>query len=168
MSEIQNARALSLLENPESYPLLPQRNFIRLFRVWVYPTFAPYVAWSLAQASEQFYIRRVVWDQVHTVDLEPITFGTELPVLEETFHKLLAELRAMQLTPFTLASATGVDGTSYGVEVGTFNPSGRLSWWGNPPEAWSPLQAWHTCATQLFESLLPLSTPDLRRLGASS
>ena len=168
MSEIQYERALSLLAEPESYPLLPQRNFIRLLRVWVYPTFAPCVAWSLAQAGGQFYIRRVVWDQVHTVDLEPNTFGTELPVPEETFRKLLAELRAMQLTPFTSTSSTGVDGTSYGVEVGTLEPSGRLSWWGKPPEAWASLQDWHTCATELFESLLPPSTPDLRRLGTSS
>jgi len=161
MSALQYERALALLEAPEAYPALARRKCTRLLRVWVYPSFKPSASWSLIQEGRRFFIRRVVWDQVLTVDSEPVTYGSESPVEEESFRALLSELQAMQVTPFALASTMGIDGTSYGVEVGGINPSGRMSWWGKPPLGWAPLQEWHARATELLESFLPASTSEL-------
>lgn len=163
MSAIQYERAMALLEAPERYPALARRKGTALLRVWVYPSFKPCAAWSIVQDGGSFFVRRVVWDQVRAVGLEPVTYGAESPVAEDSFRDLLAELRAMQLAPFAATSTVGIDGTSYGVEVGAFTPSGRLSWWGQPAAGWAPLQAWHTRAIERFESLLPASTPGVPR-----
>jgi hypothetical protein len=163
MSAIQYERALALLEAPATYPALAQRKSTTLLRVWAYPSFKPSASWSVIQEGKRFFIRRVVWDQVRTVDSEPVTYGAESPAEEESFRGLLSELRAMQFAPFALASTMGIDGTSYGVEVGGISPSGRMSWWGKPPTGWAPLQAWHARAIELFESLLPASTSELPR-----
>lgn len=161
MSAIQYERALALLEAPEKYPGLAPRKGIALLRVWVYPSFKPCVTWSILQSGTSYFVRRVVYDQSHTVDAQPITFGAEAPVAEVSFNGLLSELRTMQLSPFALASTVGIDGTSYGVEVGGFGKSGLMSWWGKPPAEWAPLQAWHACAIELLESLLLPSTREL-------
>ncbi len=163
MSALQYERALALLEAPETYPLLADRKCTRLLRVWVYPSFKPSASWSVIQEGNKFFIRRVVWDQVQTVDSEPVTYGAESPVEEEGFIALLSELRAMHVTPFALASTMGIDGTSYGIEVGGFRVSGRMSWWGKPPIEWVPLQEWHARAIELFESFLPASTSEVPR-----
>ncbi|MCR8958699.1 hypothetical protein M0765_013470 [Variovorax sp. S2] len=161
MSTIQYERALALLEAPEKYPGLAPRKGIALLRVWMYPSFRPCAAWSILESGKSFFVRRVVWDQVPTVDSQPITFGAESPVVEESFSGLLSELRTMQLSPFALASTIGIDGTSYGVEVGGFGKSGFMSWWGKPPVGWAPLEAWHARAIKQLESLLPSSTSEL-------
>jgi hypothetical protein len=163
MSALQYTRAMALLEAPETYPTLAQRRSTTLLRVWVYPSFKPSASWSVIQEGRRFFIRRVVWDQVRTVDSEPVTYGAESPVEEESFRELLTELRAMQAAPFALASTMGIDGTSYGVEVGGIRPSGRMSWWGKPPIGWAALQAWHARAIERFEALLPASTSELPR-----
>ena len=161
MSAIQYERALALLEAPEKYPGLAPRKGITLLRVWVYPSFEPCAAWSILQSGASYFVRRVVYDQTPTVDAQPITFGAESPVAEENFSGLLSELRSMQLSPFALASTVGIDGTSYGVEVGGFGKSGLMSWWGKPPTGWAPFQTWHACAIERLESLLPPSTREL-------
>lgn len=163
MSALQYERALALLEAPETYPVLPRRKCTRLLRVWVYPSFKPSASWSVIQEGRKFFVRRVVWDQVQTVDSEPVTYGAESPVEEERFRELLSELRAMLVTPFALASTMGIDGTSYGIDVGGFSVSGRMSWWGKPPIEWVPLQEWHARAIELFESFLPESTSEVPR-----
>lgn len=161
MSAIQYERALALLEAPEKYPGLAPRKGTALLRVWIYPSFKPCAAWSIVQSGNSYFVRRVVWDQVPTVDSEPITYGSESPVVKENFSGLLSELRAMQLSPFALASPVGIDGTTYGVEVGGFGKSGLMSWWGKPPVGWAPLQAWHARAIEQLESLLPSGTREL-------
>jgi hypothetical protein len=88
MSAIQYERALALLEAPEKYPGLAPRKGTALLRVWVYPSFRPCAAWSILESGKSFFVRRVVWDQVPTVDSQPITFGAESPVVEERLAAL--------------------------------------------------------------------------------
>jgi hypothetical protein len=161
MSAIQYERALTLLEAPEKYPGLAPRKGFALLRIWVYPSFKPCAAWSILQSGKSHFVRRVVWEQARTVGAQPITYGAESPIAEEGFSTLLAELRAMQLSPFAVASTAGIDGTTYGVEVGGSGKSGLMSWWGKPPAGWAALQAWHVRAIGRLESLLPSSTCEL-------
>jgi|GEM_PF-5160283 len=58
-----------------------------------YPSFKPSASWSVIQEGRKFFIQRVVWDQVQTVDSEPVTYGAESPIEEEGFRELLSELR---------------------------------------------------------------------------
>jgi hypothetical protein len=156
--------ALALLEKPETYPGLAQRKHsLVLLRVFQYPSFQPCSSWAVVQVAKNLFLRRVTWDQRHPFTPEPVTYGAEVPLESSIFNALTTELRAIQLTPFVVVSTIGIDGTSYGVEVGGFGSSARLSWWETPPPNWAPLQQWHAHAVTQFEALLPASTPSVYR-----
>jgi hypothetical protein len=155
----QLEKALRLLESPASYAGLAERPYANvLLRIWRYPSFHPYSSRAIIEASKQMFLRRVTWDQSHTLSIEPVTFGSEVPV--EVFHlePLLAQLKSIRLPPFITVPTLGIDGTPYGIEVGSFTLSARLSWWETPPREWSELHTWHAQAIAGFEALLPAST----------
>jgi hypothetical protein len=157
---VRTEKALALLEHPESYPGLPGHAGSRLLlRVWRYPSFTPYFAWAVIASRDVLFLRRVVWDQAARILPTPRTFGCEIPLQKGTFEPIMARLRTIQIPPFLPVPTIGLDGTSYGVEYGDFILSCKLTWWETPPVEWTPLQQWHTATTQLFESLLPTSTP---------
>ncbi len=149
------------LEHPERYPGLAERKLPRvLLRIWCYPSFDPYRSWAAIQAREGLFLRRIVWDQGRTGRLKPTTYGSEVPLEHSVFDELVADLQAIELPPFLAVSTIGLDGTSYGVETGSYMLSARLAWWQTPPEAWEPLRNWHARASALFDSLLPTATPE--------
>ena len=158
----RNNEAMALLESPAKYPGLParDRSLVQL-RVWRYPSFQPSSSWAVLRVAKSLFLRRITWDQRRPVIAEPITYGSEVPLDAAAFETLLHRLQAIELPPFLPVSTVGIDGTSYGVEVGSFGLSARLSWWESPPDAWSPLEEWHASAVAQFEGLLPASTPGL-------
>jgi hypothetical protein len=154
-------KASELLEHPEAYPGLVERKFARVrLRLWRYPSFEPLRSWAVLQAKKALFLRRIVWDQGRTEGLKPTTYGSEVPLEKPVLDMLLAELQAVELPPFLPVSSIGLDGTTYGVEAGSYMLSARLTWWEAPPKAWEPLRDWHMRTAALFDSLLPLATPD--------
>jgi hypothetical protein len=112
------------------------------------------------EVKQEFFLRRVVWDQRCVQVHDPMIYACESPLESSVFRFLLSELQAIDLHPFSPVSIIGLDGTSHGVEAGSCYLSARLAWWETPPKEWEPLQNWHTRATALFDSLLPSSTAD--------
>jgi hypothetical protein len=156
-------RGRQILEHPELYPGLPQREYARvILRTWRYPSFEPYFSWAVVQAKGELFLRRVVWDQRRRDVPEPITFGSEVPLDSKEYSLLLDELQVIKVPPFLSVSTVGLDGTSYGVESGSYMLSARLAWWEAAPAAWAPLQQWHERAASAFESLLPLATTSIK------
>ena len=153
---------LHLLEHPAEYPglalLMPPRV---LLRVWRYPSFEPWCSWAVLEADGSLFLRRIAWDHRRLVISDPITYGSEVLIERSTFDSLSSELHDIELMPFAPVSTLGIDGTTYGVEVGDFGVSARLSWWASPPADWVPVQEWHERAVALFESLLPAQTTSL-------
>jgi hypothetical protein len=158
----QYEKALRLLESPASYPGLAERARARVsLRIWRYPSFEPCSSWALVEASKSVFLRRVTWDQRHPLSTEPVTYGSEVPIKPHLYEPLLAQLRSIQLPPFIAVATLGIDGTSYGVEIGAFGLSARLSWWETPPREWAALHSWHADAVARFDALLPASTPSV-------
>jgi hypothetical protein len=158
------------LEPPENYPGLVERARASVcLRVWLYPSFEPQRSWAVIRAKEGLFLRRIVWDQQRRGGglRPPDTYGSETPLANSVFDMLQAELQAIELPPFLPVPTIGVDGTSYGVETGSYMPSARLAWWHTLPEAWGPLRNWHARAAALFDSLLPPATPDCSGQGGS-
>jgi hypothetical protein len=160
----QYEEALALLERPDTYPGLAKRKHsLVLLRVWQYPSFHPCSSWAVIQDAKNFFLRRVTLEQRHPFTPERATYGAEVPLQSSVFNALATELRAIELAPFIAVSTLGIDGTSYGVEVGGFALSTRLSWWETPPQNWASLEQWHAHAVAQFEALLPASTPSIER-----
>lgn len=159
----QYLKALKVLEAPESYPNLAVRPYTHtLLRLWRYPSFEPYSSWALIEARSQVFLRRVTWDQSHVLGT-PVTFGSEVQIEAPAYEGLVSRLRDIQLPPFITVATGGIDGTSYGVEIGAFRYSARLSWWQTPPAEWAALESWHSDAIEKFDGLLPASTPGIGR-----
>lgn len=157
-------QALRLLESPLGYPGLPDHPRVRvLLRVWRYPSFQPYASWTLAQAREEVFLRRITWDQRHPLADTPVTFGAEVVIQAQAYEPLLSTLRSIQLPPFIPANPAGIDGTTYGVELRDDVGSTGIAWWQTPPAEWAELGRWHSDAVAAFEALLPASTPSVRR-----
>ena len=156
----QFEKALRILESSASYPGLPQyRHSCVSLRIWEYPSFQPYSSWAIIEASKQMFLRRVTWH--HIPSIEPITFGSEVPIEPTQLEPLLAQLKSIQIPPFIRVPTVGIDGTTYGIEIRSFRVSARLSWWETPPAEWAALQSWHAQAVATFEALLPASTPSV-------
>lgn len=162
----QEGNATGLLENPLRYPGLPRKKSPKvLLRVWRYPAFEPHCSWTVIEDKKQYFLRRVVWDQ-RTGGISPDAkkmYGAEAQLDESVLDALQEGLWAITLPAFILVNTVGIDGVSNGIEVGNYMASARFSWWCDPPTEWAPLQAWHNEAIQVFERLLPSSTPYLRK-----
>lgn len=160
----QFEKALRILESPASYPGLAKHSRAHVsLRVWQYPSFLPYSSWAIIEASKHLFLRRITWDQSQILSTGPVTFGSEVPI--EPFHlePLLAQLESIQIPPFISVATVGIDGTTYGIEVGSFRLSARVSWWETPPAEWAALHSWHAQAVAAFEAFLPASTPSLEK-----
>lgn len=151
-------KARRLLEAPGSYPGLAERPHAHVsLRIWRYPSFSPWSSWAIIEASKEMFVRRVTWDQ-SLLSIEPVTYGSEAPIELSHLEPLLAELKNIELPPFMSVPTVGIDGTTYGIEIGVFRLSARLSWWETPPAEWAALHRWHAEAIARFDALLPEST----------
>lgn len=158
----QYPKALALLEKPETYPGLAERSrSLVLLRIWRFPSFQPFSSWGVIQVKKDLFLRRITWNQRHSLGSEPVTYGSEVPLPQSEFNKILSDLRAIELAPFIAVATAGIDGTSYGIEVGGFGVSAKLNWWETPPVNWDPLHQWHANAIAHFEALLPASTLEI-------
>ena len=162
MNPVHHQQALDILSHPHNYPGLPEHRQPAILRIWEYPSFAPYVSWAIFRSKKECAVRRITWAQSKTIAPQPVTYGAEAAIEESALNKLLNELAKIQLPPFLDVPTLGIDGASYGVEIGSFGASARLCWWNKLPQEWAALQQWHERAVQQFESLLPARTPDTR------
>jgi hypothetical protein len=152
-----------LLADPRSYPGLVSRSdaFI-ILRVWISPAFDPYCSWSVLMQKGKYFLRRVVWDQRKLeVTSEPATFAAEVALKEEDWKPLVTELEQIELPAFVPVNTIGIDGVTYGVEVGGFMTSASFRWWCDPPERWKGLSMWHRKAMHELQKQLPPSTVSL-------
>ncbi len=159
-SDLQN-RALYLLENVEQLaPREPIRGLHPVLRLWVYPSYESYTAWTIFRtipnaAPELTIVRLSAWDRPFDSRRlrEPLEgakngFSTE-PTFEvrdavlspEDVAKLHLE-RKFTISLTTARDVVGLDGTSSGLHTYGFLGGVRLSWWQNGPQEWRELITW--------------------------
>jgi hypothetical protein len=165
--DIQERKAIEILSAPESYGGLPNRKQSdRLVYLWEYPSFAPYVSWTIYRGDKDArFVRRLVWDRLGDAGkalASPSIFGYESAVPLADIDHLLNDLNEIVMPPFARDMTFGLDGVIRGVEFGSSLSTCRLQWWCDYPEAWKPLHQWYENCTEFFESSLPESTADIR------
>ncbi len=120
-------------------------------RLWCAPSFRPWVAWAIIRIRNDLYLRRVVWSQRSTNEID----GCEVPLVATTYDAVITELSLISISPFPKSKFRGVDGTAYGLEWREGFVWTSLRWWQSQPEEWTSLQLWHARTIKLFDSLLP-------------
>jgi hypothetical protein len=145
MTREQEKRGYELVENAFSYPGFKERNGEReSIRVWVYPSFQPFVSFTVSKFKDGDYVRRVIWDYAtKTLTDEPQTYCSELEVNESVFEELKSTLADVVVAPFKPAEMLGIDGIRFGVMRKQFMAETTLHWWGCFPEEWHALRNWH-------------------------
>ena len=153
------AKAHKLISEPENYPGLKKRTKIdRKLLVWRYPSFSASCSWSLFMKEKICVVRRIVWDRTrHSLysKTDPYTLGSEAFIDYPKAEDLLAGLSKIRLQGFQPSDVTGIDGTTYGIEVKTNWLNYRLSWWETPSEDWQPLLLWFYNTIDFFNAILP-------------
>jgi len=150
-----DAEARYLLENPLDYPGLVTRPRSKvLLRVWRYPSFEPQCSWAIIEAEDELFLRRVIRGPSGT-------YGSETPFEKPAYDNLATDLGNIQVTPFEADESLGLDGTWYGIERVSSHITATIRWWGCPPSKWPALERWHQKSTEIFDSVLPMSTVDI-------
>jgi hypothetical protein len=159
----QSELAYKLLEKPFEYPGMVERsNITERIRLWVYPSFQPFVSFTIGSERNDYYLRRVVWNhQMMTMTDEPQTYCCEVPIKESVYTELNEGLSKLVLSPFISSSLVGIDGVRYGIEFGDYLQPVRLSWWSTPPKDWGELHKWHANYINKINGLLPQSSIEI-------
>lgn len=153
-SDVEQAKFV--LEQAEHFELLPKHSNMRvLARVWIYPTFAPWMSWTVLSARSGFYVRRIIWDQSRQNTATFSFFGSEGHLQKEVWTSLASELDQLVIQPFVAVNGLHIDGTIFGVERISDCITAKLSWWGDPPSSWEAVAHWHTTTIKAFQLLLP-------------
>ena len=163
----QYEKAHLLLESSWIYPglpPLPKLKFEVKWRIFIYPSFEPYVSWSMIQTKDKYLVRRVIWDQrKEVVGDEPLTYGAEIIIDKTLVDEIYASLSRISMNPF-IQDSFGLDGTSKGIEFGSnliFGSKRTISWWGTPDPTWTPFVKWFNKYVPLINSLFPDPTLEI-------
>jgi hypothetical protein len=156
------ARGLHALEHPE--PPEPRewgQRFAPIVRLWRYPAFGAYTAWTLfavtprpgdREEPEVVHIREVTWDRPYDMGrfadpLEGVRRGFRAPptIRERDGELPEGEWRAwrdgMARVAIPLVGVEGVvglDGETFGIETYDGFNVFRLGWWCDGPREWWP------------------------------
>lgn len=117
MTNEQEKKGYELVRNAFAYPGFKERKGEHEgMRVWVYPSFQPFVSYSISKFREGFFLRRVIWDYgTKTITEEPQTYCSEIEVQESVFSELKSTLSEIEVAPFKPAEMLGIDGVRFGV-----------------------------------------------------
>lgn len=149
------ARAQWLLEHPEEYPGLPTHEHVQvLLRIWSFKAHL-LTSWAVLASGAQLFLRRVA------VVFNDHSYGCESNLDEHVFEKLCAQLSGISVPAFSIEESLVLDGTTYGIEMSRSVANVKLSWVAGGHSGWDELSRWHRRTTELFESMLPESTPKI-------
>lgn len=159
----QLEKAYKLLEKTFEYPgMVVRQNVRERIRLWVYPSFLPFVSFTIGSMGNDLFLRRVVWDQrVMTITDDPQTYCSEISIDKSVLVELNDSLSKLVLSPFISSGLVGIDGVRFGIEFGDYLQPVRLSWWSTPPKDWGELHKWHSKYLCKINGLLPSSSIDI-------
>ena len=156
---------------------IDDQNARHVFQYLILPSFTPPISWDVfrrrrkGSSNEHMLLRTSWWSDVdgeklrtpverlrHPYPLVPTIEVHELSAPSADLERLAQQLAAVELAIGASPEVGGVDGVNY--EVAIEQPSScigqsarcRLSWWCQPPAAWSGLRAWAMEAENVFES----------------
>jgi hypothetical protein len=125
-------------------------------RVWRYPAFLPEVSWAVVGDDDAHFIRRIVFDH-RRLTFDPVTYGSEASFPQAELAAMRRDLHALNLPAFPRVATLGIDGCTFGLEAAG-SARAAVEWWGEPPEGWQSLAAWHARVCTSFDRYLPACT----------
>src|SRR4051812_11879713 len=164
-------RALRALERAERVePRAILHGYRRALRVWHYPTHELHRSWTAFVHSKtpRIATRVVTWNAAHDrgsaldplsqgeraslgIRLQPTLTVSDGIVPNHEFDLLLDHASRLRVPLVGFRRMLGVDGEFYGVAFDVGHCKASLEWWGNDPEAWSPLMEWAARMRQLLQ-----------------
>jgi hypothetical protein len=151
----------ALFHAPEGYPGLITRDVrTRRLHLRVEPTFTPRISWTLYEAADGWWVRRVVWQlsEREGARRPGDTYAAEAQLHAATVTAALDALSAIMLRPFLPRDGIGLDGTTFHLQRTSRFASCSLGWWHTPPDGWEPLAVWFEDMRALCEAALPRAT----------
>jgi hypothetical protein len=160
------ARAREALEQLDQLePRAPVQHLRQLLRLWHDPAFGNPTAWAVFEhvrlpSDRQGHrlptwmmVREATWDRAHdgerfTNPLQGVREGFSAPptirvrdgrIAQRSVTSWLREVRQLPIAILGLRGPVGLDGESWGIEVGDAFLQVRLQWWGAGPRQWVPV-----------------------------
>ena len=174
-----SALAEKQLQHPEGR--LPR--YQRLFRIWRYPSFEPYVSTMIfapVQPHAKFDLPLVVevkWDRpfdvmrfhdpmkglAHGFLPAPTMSVKEGELLPDELALRIANLEKLQV-PLVLDRTVGVDGEHSGFETFGCGSAVRITWWSIMPPAWQPIVEWSKEMQEFLSAALERKSPAINAI----
>ena len=147
-----------VLEHAETYELLPKHPKLRaVARLWEYPTFTPWISWTVLTTHSGLFVRRLVWHKTQPSYGSLSLYGSEAMLPQGLWKQHLHDLSKLKIA-LAVGDVLGLDGTVYGLElIGTLNTI-RTAWWLEPPPGSEELGKWHSRVSEEFQQYLPAMT----------
>ena len=147
-----------VLEHAETYEPLPKHPKLRaVARLWEYPTFTPWISWTVLTTHSGLFVRRLVWHKTQPSYGDLSLYGSEALLSPERWKLHLHDLGKLKIA-LAVEDRIGLDGTVYGLELIGSRNTIRTTWWLEPPPGSEELAQWHTRVTKEFQQYLPAMT----------
>jgi hypothetical protein len=162
--DLMHTNPRALFEAPEGYPgLIPRDVRTRRLHLRVEPATAPNRSWTIYEAADGWWVRRIVWLSSTKAELRGPgdTYAAEAQLHAATVTAALDALATIahdaQRHPFP-PRTFGIDGTSCYIGAAALLDGATVGWWCEPPEGWEPLAVWFEDTRALCEAALPRAT----------
>lgn len=147
-----------MLEHAETYEPLPKHPRLRVVaRLWEYPSFTPWISWTVIKTHSGFFVRRLVWPKTGQQFGILNLYGSEGLLSPERWEMHLHDLRKQKIA-LAVEDGLGLDGTVYGLEIISSLNTIRTTWWLQPPPGSEELGLWHTRTIEELQKYLPAMT----------
>jgi len=149
---MKKQKALDLLFHPESYPGMSIRAVSEIeLLLWRNNSLGEYTAWALIQSGKDCLVRRIIWNQRSTYNLnEPEIYCADAITSIEEFNRILGTLHD-SLNNVTVNAPPTI--TVDGVWSGVLYQKRRIEWWGQPEDNLDELSQWHDNAVVHLDAL---------------
>ena len=150
----------ALAEKHLQYPEVHLPHHKKLFRIWRYPSFEPYVSWIVFAPVERYanldlpMVVEISWHRpfdalrfhdpmkglAHGFSISPAVDLRQAELLPSQIEWRMTNLETIQI-PLLIDESIGVDGESFGFETYGFAAI-RLTWSSLMPESWKAIVEW--------------------------
>ena len=154
------AELSELAEKQLQFPEVHLPHHKKLFRIWRYPSFEPYVSWIVFAPLERYaksdspMVVEVRWNRpfdsirfhdpikgvAHGFSISPTVDLRQAELLSNQVESTTANLEKIQV-PLMIDESIGIDGESFGFETFGFAAI-RLTWWSITSDDWQPVVEW--------------------------
>lgn len=167
----QHRQVVAQMADPANYPGLEMLGAWDVqLQIYVIPSFEAVTSWTLyARHDGDYTVRRVYWPHYPFFkirNLIPSTFAADARLPRDDIDELLLRLSELDFPIFKESQLGGIDGVTFGLQLGKIRPGAEFAWWSRIPADAQEIATIYLQLVQVFESSLPAHTHfDLTEAG---